>query len=224
MVPGSGGGGSPSGIGGAGGGALFLAGFGPMNLEGASFIATGGRAQGSAGGGSGGAVLLSAERIAGRVTVDVTGGEGGSQGGARGGNGAAGRVRVDGAAATVMVQGALAHQGPAFEVDTIPSIVRSPMVSLRGTGRPGARVRVTDELNDRHPSATATVGADGRWTATVTLPPEGNPARFSLVELLADGSGSYPSFSGTTFLSHVEGRELVFDGGALDLVYLPMGN
>jgi hypothetical protein len=203
---------------------MLLVGFGLMNLEGASFTALGGRGTGGGGGGSGGAVLLSAERIAGRASVDVSGGAGGSGGGVRGGSGSPGRVRVDGPSMGVTVVGAMLHQGPAFEVETIPSIVRSPMVTLRGTGRPGTRVRVTDELSDRHPTATTTVGEDGRWTAMVVLPPEGNPARFSLVELQADGSGSYPSFSGTTFLSHVEGRELVFDSGALDLVYLPMTN
>ena len=87
---GSGGGGSPYAIGGAGGGAIRLTVTGALEVDGRISAAGGAGASASAGGGSGGSIYLTVGTLAGSGAISANGGRGNALGGGGGG----GRIAI----------------------------------------------------------------------------------------------------------------------------------
>jgi hypothetical protein len=218
LTGGSGGGAGGGGAGGHGGGALQLAGYAAMDLEGARFAFTGTAGQGAGGAGAGGMLALGGTPT-GAFTVDVRGGAASPAGGGAGGGG---RVRFDGEATGATITGAVASSAPRFDLAMQPALVRDPMYTIRGFAPAGMRVRVQGSRLDA-PSFTATVVADamGRFSTTVRLP-EG----VSQVMLFdaTDPNALVASLSGTRVVVAGEAGARGIAGGAIDVGYLPMSD
>lgn len=216
---GSGGGAGAGGAGGHGGGAMVLAGFGTVNLEGARFLFAGSAGQGAGGGGAGGSFVLGGTAVEGRFEVDARGGAGGSMGGAMGGAGGAGRIRVDGVASGIAVMGTAAVDGPRFDFSMLPAIVRSPTYMIRGTAKPGLRVRIQgSQLNMSLFTRVVTADASGAFATVVELT-EG-VTQIQLFDA-TDPMALVASMSGTRVVVASTTTARTIAGGAVDVGYLP---
>ncbi len=153
----NGAGGGATGEGGASGGTVLIAALGTLTLGG-EILARGGDGSSDGGGGAGGQVLLASPSFAGGGMVDANGGAGDGNGG----DGAVGRIRVDG-------PGALsgAYEGPWVDIGGVPAITDAATVTLTGRAPAGVSVRVFDIEKSNEASATA--GADGRFSVEVPL-------------------------------------------------------
>lgn len=217
---GSGGGAGGAGAGGNGGGAMVLAGFSVVNLEGARFLFGGSPGQGAGGGGAAGSFVLGAPAVEGRFEIDARGGAGGSAGGATGGNGGGGRIRIEAAAPSVTVMGAMAVDGPRFDFSMLPAIVRSPTYTIRGTAKPGLRVRIQgSRLDVTSFTRVVTADASGAFTANVELPD--GVTQIQLFDA-TDPMSLVASMSGTRVVVSGDASARSIVGGAVDVGYLPM--
>lgn len=215
---GSGGGAGGDGAGGHGGGAMILAAFGSLNLDGARFVFAGGAGQGAGGGGAGGSFTLGGV-ASGRFEVDVRGGAGGSAGGATGGAGGGGRFRVEGTAAMAAVQGAMPQAGPRFDLAMLPPITRSPSYVIRGFAPPGMRVRIQGSRLDATAfTRVVTAETDGTFSTTVSLPD--GVTQLMLFDV-SDSNAPIASMSGTRVVVSGDAGARTIVGGAVDVAYLP---
>ncbi|MEI8256423.1 MAG: Ldh family oxidoreductase, partial [Deltaproteobacteria bacterium] len=217
---GSGGGAGGGGAGGAGGGALALLVLGTAEFTGAQLVARGGAGAGAGGGGAGGTVVLGGSPATGAFTVDARGGAGGTLGGASGGAGSPGRVRFEGAVASVTVAGGARRDGVRWDLAAYEPIVRLAALTLRGFAMPGTHVRVQNEIARTVSLRTDTTAAsDGTWTATVNLSPG---ASAFIAYDATDAVSPVPSLSGTSVVVRGDAGARQVYAGALDVVYVPM--
>ncbi len=220
LVGGSGGGAGGGGAGGAGAGAMLLAAYGDADYEGAQFIARGGAGEGAGGGGAGGLFIFGGNPT-GSFTVDTAGGAGGTAGGATGGRGGIGRVRLDSAVTGANITAGISTPGVRFDLGSLPPIVRTPALTIRGTAQAGSLVRVNDEYGGVVTMmGQATADGAGGWSIPVTLTREGV---YSFVAYDTTSGAMAPSFSGTrVIIRRGSTGTLEIFAGAVDVAYLPM--